>query len=159
MRNPEVYITRGRLLAKLGYTKEGKRDIMRALEISPQMPEALVAMGEAEFQEKNYAKAVDYLDRALGQNPSFASGQYKLGMSHVFLERPQEGARHLQLAVKYGYSDPNAYRTLGYLYRQLGRRSEAVKAFEDFLSKALVEDIPQGTIKEVRRQLKEMGVD
>ena len=77
-------------------------------------------------------------------------------MAYVFTERNTDGARHLQLAVKYGYDNPDVYRTLGYLYKQLGKRALAAKAFEEFLQLSLTKEVPLGTTKEVRRQLNEL---
>ena len=151
--HPEVYVIRGKLLSKLGYTKQGKQDVLRALEIAPSNMDALVAIGEVEFDEKSYDKAIAHFDKALSRDPKIPSAQYKMGMSHIFLDQLVPGAQHLQLAIKHGFKDPEVFRTLGYTYKQLGNKDQAKLAFELFLERALTDEIPQGTIKEVRRQL------
>lgn len=156
VRNPRVYISRGRLLSRLGYSNDGKKDIQRALELAPEMEEALIAMGEADYRDKEYDKAIKNFTKALNKNPKYPNAQYELGMSYVYTDRNTDGAQHLQLAIKYGYEDPDVYRTLGYLYKQLGKKALAIKAFEEFLQLSLTKEVPLGTTKEVRRQLNDL---
>ena len=59
VRNPELFIRRGRLLARLGYSVEGRKDIERALELAPEMDEAPIAMGETTVGEQKDGKAID----------------------------------------------------------------------------------------------------
>lgn len=155
IRTPRVYITRGRLLSQLGYAKDGRKDIAKALELAPEMTDALIAMGETEFSEKNYEEAIRRFVKALSKEPDHAEAQQKLGMSYVFQNQPRDGVRHLQLAIKHGFKDPDIYRTLGYLYKELGQRPQACAAFEKFLKEGLTAEIPLGTTNEVRGQLNE----
>ncbi len=156
VRNPKVYITRGRLLSKLGYSRDGRKDIQKALELAPEMIEALIAMGEVDFREQRYQEAIKNFTKALNKSPKYPDAQYKLGMAHIYLEELRNGAQHLELAVKYDYEDPDVYRTLGYVYKQLGETARAKQAFNAFLQKALTTEQPLGTTKEVRRQIKEL---
>lgn len=157
VRNPEIYVRRGRLLSKLGYTAQGKKDILRALEINPEQIDALVAMGEADFADKNYDGAIKHLTRALGKNPEFADAQYQLGMSYLYLKDSKSGAIHLQQAIRYGFKDPEIYRTLGYVYKDLGQSQQALKAFRTFWEETKGKKIPTATQKEILNQIKELG--
>src|SRR5690606_31866362 len=116
-KNPTIYIRRGRILSKLGYTREGKRDVVTALELAPQSIEARLAMGESDYQEQNYKSAIKHFSEALAKNADNSDGQYRLGMSYIHEGQRSDGARHLQLAIRYGYSNPDIYRTMGYLYK------------------------------------------
>jgi tetratricopeptide (TPR) repeat protein len=159
VRNPQVYISRGRLLSRLGYSRDGKQDLVKALELAPENVEALVAMGEADFRDQDYEAAIKNFTKALSKTPKRPAAQYQLGMAHIFQKNNRDGARHLQLAVKYGYADPEVYQTLGYLYKDLGRRPEARTAFKTFLKETEGKGIkiPQNTRKEVLGQIKELG--
>jgi predicted Zn finger-like uncharacterized protein len=158
VRNPELFIRRGRLLARLGYSIEGRKDIERALELAPEMDEALIAMGETNFDDKMYDEAIDNFTKALESNPERPSAQYKLGMSLIYSGRDNEGVKHLQKAVKYGYEDPEVFRTLGYKYKELGQRQLAIKAFKEFLKKsAQQKDLPPQTKREMIDQITGMG--
>ena len=153
--NPMVYVHRGRLLSKLGYSKEGKEDIARALELAPDNVEALFAAGESDFREKAYESAIVNYKRALERTPERAEAQAKLGMAYLYTDRRSEAAQRLQLAIKYGHEDPEIYKRLGYLYRDLGQRSQAVEAFKKFLQAAEKKgNVPPATKREVLDQIK-----
>ncbi len=156
IRNPGVYITRGRLLSQLGYSRDGRKDIQEALALAPEMVEALIAMGEVDFRDQRYEEAIKNLTKALNKEPKHPGAQYKLGMSHIYLDQLRQGTQHLELAVKYDYTDPDVYRTLGYVYKQLGDRGSALRAFEAFLQESVTAELPLGTTKEVRRQVDEL---
>lgn len=157
LRNPMIYIARGRILAKLGDGREAKKDIARALEIAPEMTEALIAMGEADYREQNYDAAINNFNKALAREPKHPEAQQKLGMSLIYSKRNREGAKHLQLALGYGADDPEIYRTLGFLYKELGQRKEALDAFQAYWKKTADKKIPSGTKREILNQIKELG--
>ncbi len=159
VRNPQVYISRGRLLSRLGYSRDGKKDLVKALELAPENVEALVAMGEADFRDQDYDASIKNFAKALSKTPKRPKAQYQLGMAHIYQKSNRDAARHLQLAVKYGYKDPEVYETLGYLYKDLGRRPEARTAFKTFLKETEGKGIkiPQNTRREVLSQIKDLG--
>ncbi len=155
--NPMVYVYRGRLLSRLGYSKEGKEDIARALELAPDSVEAQLAMGESDFRDKAYESAITNYKKALEREPKKPDAQYKLGMALLYTDRRQEAAQRLQLAIKYGYDDPEVYKRLGYLYRDLGQRSDARASFTKFLEMAQAKgNVPPATKREVLDQLKSL---
>jgi tetratricopeptide (TPR) repeat protein len=156
-RDPLVYIRRGRLLSRMNYTVEGRRDIERALEIAPDRLETRIAMGELEYKDKNYAAAIDHFETALEKNAEQPQAQYQLGMSLIYSGKRQAGAKRLQLAIKHGYDDPEVYRTLGYTYKELGQRALAVQSFRTYLEKAAGDGLPAATTKEMLRQIDELG--
>ena len=157
-RNPELFIVRGRLAGRMGLSKQGRADLDRALELEPNNVDALIAMGEMEFDEKQYDKAIKYLTDALEKQPTFPDAQRKLGMAYIYNKRSVEGARRLQLAIRYGYEDPDIYRTLGFVYKELGQRGQALNAFQTFMTKiAGDKSVPLGTRREALKQIKELG--
>ena len=154
--HPEIFVRRGRLLSRIGYTNQGKRDLMRAMELRPDMREAQLAMGETFFQEQDYAAAIQHYRTALGTNPEDPRGQFELGMSYLYLRQQQNAARHLQLAIQYGYNRPSVYRTLGRLYDELGQRRQAIEAFQTFLR--LDDDsITDADRREILRAIEDLG--
>jgi tetratricopeptide (TPR) repeat protein len=122
------------------------------------MDEALIAMGETNFDDKMYDEAIDNFTKALEANPERPSAQYKLGMALIYSGKDNQGVKHLQKAVQYGYEDPEVFRTLGYKYKELGKRKLAIKSFKEFLKKsAEKENIPPQTKREMIDQIKQMG--
>lgn len=156
--NPMVYVFRGRLLSRLNYSKEGKADIARALELAPKNIEALLAMGDSEYRDHNYTEAIKHYGTALSIDPIQPQAQARLGMALLFVERRQEAADRLQLAVKYGHDDPEVYKRLGYLYKEMGQRAKAKDAFKKFLEKAQEKgNVPAATKREILDQLQTLN--
>jgi tetratricopeptide (TPR) repeat protein len=158
LENPAIFVRRGELLSRLGYSQQGKQDIARALEIDPKMVEALVAMGESNFRDKLYRDAIENFESALKLAPKLAQVQYKLGMSLMYIGKELEGAEHLQLAVRYGYEDPEIFQTLGYLYKRMNKKQAAIDSFKEYLTRiATKKAVPVETKREMIRQIKELG--
>ncbi|QDG52451.1 tetratricopeptide repeat protein [Persicimonas caeni] len=156
--NPQLYVRRGRLLSRLGYSVQGKQDIARALELAPDMTEALIAMGEANYGEQNYDEAIENFEDVLEKRPEHAEVQYKLGMALQYTGKELESVEHLQNAVRYGYDDPEVFRTLGYLYKRMRKNKLAVKSFKEYLKRiATKETVPVATKREMLRQIEELG--
>ncbi len=156
-KNPSIYIRRGRILSKLGYTREGKRDVVTALELAPHLLEARLAMGESDYQEQNYPSAIKHFSEALAKNADNSDAQYRLGMSYIHEGKRNDGARHLQLAIRYGYSNPDIYRTLGYLYKELGQTRQASDAFKSFIRETADKPIADSIRKEMLHQITSLG--
>lgn len=156
--NPKLYVRRGELLSKLGYSNKGKEDIATALRIAPEMVEALVAMGASNYRDKLYDEAIENFESALKLDPELADVQYKLGMAMMYTNREIKGAEHLQLAVRYGYEDPDIFQTLGYLYKRMNRKTAAINAFKKYLTLvADKESVPAKTKREMIQQIEELG--
>ena len=81
-----AYLKKAQCLQKLGKYAESKEIVERALEISPEMPEALVRLGTVYNQvEQKYDVAIEYINKALEQNPKYAPGLVTRG--NVFLNK------------------------------------------------------------------------
>ena len=155
--NPDVLVRRGRLYADLGRVELAHADLRRALELEPDNPEALLSIGALHFTNGNYALAIENYVQALEDNPEDPTAQYQLGMSYVYENQDQEGARHLQLAVRYGYDNPEIYRTMGYLYSDLGQRNDAVESFKTYLRESEGDQITDSRRREILRQIQGLG--
>ncbi len=155
--HPDVLVRRGRLYADLGRAELAQADLRRALEMEPENPEALLSIGALNFSNGNYDAAIENYVQALEDDPEHPQAQYELGMSYVYTNQDQDGARHLQLAVRYGYDNPEIYQTMGYLYRELGQRSDAVESFKTFLRESDMEQMADSTRREMLRQIQDLG--
>lgn len=157
-KNPQIYVRRAQILIQQGYSDQAKQDISEALRLRPDMPEALVAMGELYYREKQYDEAIDKLSRAAKNNPEQPNVQYKLGMALMYTNQEVKGAEHLQLAVRYGYEDPKVFQTLGYLYKRMNRRDAAVESFKTYLARIAQDKSTSAEAKrEMLRQIEELG--
>ncbi|TXD32261.1 tetratricopeptide repeat protein [Lujinxingia vulgaris] len=157
VKNPEIYVRRGLLLARTGATRAGKADIMRALELKPDMVEAQFALGEANFREQNYPGAIEHYGAALEKNAERPLAQYQYGMALIYEGKREQGARHLQQAIRFGYDNPEIYRRLGYLYRELNQRAQAIESFKTYLRETANLTVPDATRREMLQQIEELG--
>ena len=154
---PDVLVRRGRLYAELGRPGLAQADLERAIELAPDDPDALMSIASLNFQNSNYEAAIESYEQALEVNPEHPNAQYELGMAYIYQNEDQDGARHLQLAVRYGYDDPEIYRTMGYLYRELGQRSDALDSFKRYLRESDEDQVADSTRREMLRQIQELG--
>jgi tetratricopeptide (TPR) repeat protein len=159
-RHPEVYIRRARLLNRRGDRSAALKDVRRALEIEPDMPEAHIAMGELLFEGDNQEKAIEHFEQALATEPKYPNAQFKLGLAYLLTsndsrESRRKAALHFQRAIRYGYEDPEVYKRLAYVYRDLGQRSQAIETFKVYLKEG--DKLPLATRREILRQIDLLG--
>lgn len=86
------------------------------------------------YVEKNYSKAVYYLNRAMQTNPTFARAAYNLGRIYItgssdVMVNLELARNYFYIATKYGKEEhfyAYACHFMGYVLIELGRREEAV---------------------------------
>jgi TolB-like protein len=130
----------GGTLMSLGRDEEALAAIQRALELAPEDPGPLSAMGRALFILKGrFREAASYFERALERDPQ--AGWFALQLAHCLalardFARGEEVARraaHLQEALlsgQEGFVIVGSYMRLGHLAALQGRDAEAVEQFQ-----------------------------
>jgi TolB-like protein/Tfp pilus assembly protein PilF len=130
----------GMTLMSLGRDEEALTATSRALELAPEDPGALAAMGRALFIIKGqFREAATYLERALEKDPQ--GGWSALQLAHCLAlagdyARGEEVARrgvHLQevlLSGQEGLVIVGSYMRLGHLAALQGRNGEAIDHFQ-----------------------------
>ncbi len=99
--------------------------IEHALAEAPELPETYLAAARLGMQRADYAAAVHSISRALSLAPTFAGAHEVLGSLQCEAGRPEEGLRHLRLAVAL---DPTLLTARMYEarhYEMHGRHAEA----------------------------------
>ncbi len=108
-----------------------RRAVDRALELKPDLPEALYAEGNYYYQvEKNFDAALQSYARAAGGLPNSAEIPYGMALVHRRQGRVEEAIAELQLARKLDPRKPIVSRVLGTTLSYLGHCEEAQAAFE-----------------------------
>ena len=113
----EAYLKKAQCLQKLYKFAESKESVERALEISPEMPEALVRLGNIFNQvEKKYDVAIEYINKALEQKPEYAYGLVMRG--NVFLNKGELDKAIIDYndAIRLKPDYPEAYVNRGGIY-------------------------------------------
>ena len=121
----------GLLSAREGHTGEAIGFFQRALQLSPDHSVALVNLGSAYRQLKQWDEARKVYERALDINLNDPEANYGLGMVFAQIDDVTHALEHLQKALQSRPSYPEALNNLGILYLKTQRRDAAVAKFEE----------------------------
>ena len=123
----------GIALLRVGRLDEGARALYEYHVQNPNDEIALDALGVVALSQRNYDKAIHYLQRAVKIVPDFGSARNNLGKTYLEMGKPQEALPHLQRAAALSPNDPIVQTNLGSAFAALGRSAEA----RTFLQRAL----------------------
>jgi tetratricopeptide (TPR) repeat protein len=121
----------GLLAAREGRTEEAIGHFQQALQLSPDHLVALVNLGSAHRQLKQWDEARKAFERALALSPNDPEVNYGLGMVFAQTNDTARALEHLQRALQSRPAYPEALNNLGILYLRTQRRDEAVAKFEE----------------------------
>jgi Flp pilus assembly protein TadD/peroxiredoxin len=127
---PNAWNNLGLLAAREGRMSEAVTCFRKALQISPDHPIALVNLGNAYRQLKQWDDARKVLQQAVAVSPDDPEANYGLGMVFAQSNDSDLAYRYLQTALKFRPDYPEALNNLGILYLRTQRRDEAVASFE-----------------------------
>jgi len=128
---PNAWNNLGLLSAKEGNTVAAIDFFQRALEIDPAHLIALLNLGNAYRQRKDWPEAKKALQRAFDVGPDDPEVNYSLGMVCAQLEESDRAYEYLKRAVELRPVYPEALNNLGVLYLRTRRPEEAVHSFEE----------------------------
>ncbi len=134
---PGAWALRGRVFGRLGQPDRAMADLQRALEISPQNPEALLDVALMYRQRGEAARALTTLHSLLdtyapGEEPQMAL-QLE-GMTLMNLGRAHQAAESLQLAARRGPPNADVLYHLAQAEFSAGRYAEATDAARQALA-------------------------
>jgi tetratricopeptide (TPR) repeat protein len=121
----------GLLSAREGRSGEAIGFFRQALELSPDHMVALVNLGSAHRQLKQWDEARKDFERALGINASDPEANYGLAMVFAQTDDTTRALQHFQKALQSRPAYPEAMNNLGILYLRTQRRDDAVAQFEE----------------------------
>lgn len=87
-------------------------------------------LGNAEFDKKNYQKAIEYYDKAIELKPNYAEAWGLKGGMLDKLGRPDEALKALDKAIEIKSDDANIWGLKGGMLANLGRYEEALKVYD-----------------------------
>ncbi len=127
---PNAWNNLGLLAAREGRMSEAVECFQKGLQLSPDHPIALLNLGNAYRQMKQWTNAQNVLEEAVGAAPDDPEANYSLGMVFAQLNDSARAYQYLETALKLRPEYPEALNNLGILYLRTGRRDEAVASFE-----------------------------
>ena len=102
-------------------------------------PERVVdhfALGEAQFDEGNFSRAVEFYQRALKQDPRNFKASKQLGWAHIEVGQAAAARAAFAKAIGIRRSSSEAHYGLGLAYEELGNSAKAKAEYEAALSLA-----------------------
>jgi len=96
----------------------------RALELDPQLAEALVARARLSYSQHNHQEAIDLARRAIARKPDCEGSYNVLGRAYFASGRFEEAADLIELAIAANGDDYNVYIPYTNALQRLGREKE-----------------------------------
>jgi len=128
---PNAWNNLGILSAREGNTAAAIGYFQRALQIDPAHTIALLNLGNAYRQNKDWAAAKESLQRALDLSPEDPETNYSLGMVYAQLGDTDRAYDYLKKALGLRPVYPEALNNLGVLCLRTRRPQEAIASFEE----------------------------
>ena len=128
---PNAWNNLGILSAREGNTAAAIEFFQRVLQIDPAHLIALLNLGNAYRQRKEWVEAKKTLQRAFDVGPDDPEVNYSLGMVCAQLEESDRAYEYLKRAVSLRPVYPEALNNLGVLYLRTRRPEEAIHSFEE----------------------------
>ena len=131
----EAHNNLGIVLSQEGRGEEAIREFeMAATNVLYPTPEwAYYNMGEEYRRRKDAAKAEEMYRRAIRMNDRYVNAYLRLAHLQADRDRVEDAARTLEACVALSPSAAPAWMDLGRVYASLGRRQDAVLAFQNAL--------------------------
>jgi tetratricopeptide (TPR) repeat protein len=127
---PNAWNNLGILSAREGDATAAIKFFQRALQIDPAHLIALLNLGNAYRQRKEWAQAKATLERAFEIGPDDPEVNYSLGMVFAQLDESDRAFEYLKRAVSLRPVYPEALNNLGVLYLRMRQPEEAIHSFE-----------------------------
>ena len=128
---PNAWNNLGLLAIREGRVSEAIPYFQHALEINRDHLIALVNLGNAYREEKQWDQARAALERAVEVAPGDPDANYSLGMVYAQLNDSDRAYERLQMALKLRPIYPEALNNLGILYLRTQRPEKAIASFEE----------------------------
>jgi tetratricopeptide (TPR) repeat protein/peroxiredoxin len=128
---PNTWNNLGLLTTREGRTAEAIPYFKEALRLSPDHLVALLNLGNAYRQQRNWNDARKILERAVQVGPEDPETNYSLGMVFAQIDDTEHAYQYLQQALKFRPNYPEALNNLGVLYLRTQRRDQAIASFAE----------------------------
>lgn len=155
-----LFYARGIAQERSGNGEAAEEDFRAALAINPDQPQVLNYLGYSLVEQgRNYAEALDMIERAVAGNPESGYIVDSLGWVLYRLGRYEEAVQQMERAVELMAVDPVVTDHLGDVYWAVGREREAEFQWRRALSFVDLEDSDsEADPDRIRRKL-EIGLD
>lgn len=124
------------LCARTNQTPEAKSYLKKAVSINSKDVRALTMLGELLLRQEDYKGAIAPLEQAVSTDNQFWVAHWLLAEAYLKTGEFEKSREQAEDAIQKGKGDTGEVElVLGQALANLGKRDEAVKAFEEFLQK------------------------
>ncbi len=113
--------------------EEAEKAYLKAIEVKPTYPLALINLGKLRASQKRFEEAVELLTRAVEAQPQSPDANLLLGEAYLRLKKGSKAIPYLNEAARLGKIE--AHLDLGWLYNAAGLKDKAVVEYEEVLRK------------------------
>ncbi len=125
----------------------------RALQLAPNHPSVLAAVGGLYLLARQFEQACEWLQKAVVQSPNDVATRINLAQALTLLGRHEDAVSHLELALPLDPQNAKLYFALGRALMELGRIAEAIVSFE----RAIILNPEYGLVYHLLSQIKKFS--
>jgi len=117
---PELHYNKGLAYSRLSHHQEAINSMEKALQHSGRQHQCYFILVHEFNILRNHQKVLDTVRRAEQNGIHSGYLYFMAGLSNNHLKQHFQSAKYFQLAIKHGYDDPQAFRSLARAYSDLG---------------------------------------
>jgi tetratricopeptide (TPR) repeat protein len=152
LKNPEVYLNRGKILEKRGIYDSASADFLQVLDMTPGRVDALEELVACLFYLGRYKEMEAVAGTLFEKDTKNAMGHYFLGKYLTLQKAYDQAFLHLEQAVPVEDIYPEVHRLLGFYYKEKGMKQKALESFEKFIFKS-GDKLDPGLKDDINRQI------
>jgi len=134
---PDLYFRLGRNILLAGQPGKAAIYLTKALDRKDRRPEPWYLAGEALYQLNMYEKSQSLFREAIQRKRDYPDAHYKIAMSYLLEPQPNRlsAIEHFRNVINYDKEKQHidAYKHLGFLYRDGGQFNEAIQMLNTYL--------------------------